>query len=376
MSLEELKKQMTDFSNVNKFVLDRFDRNLYMLKNHPLEIIKRKIYEYFLSYDNTFKIHENLNKIVSTEDNFDKLLIPITHPARSKSDTYYVNENHVLRTHTTAHQTQLLQQGEDKFIICGDVYRKDEIDMSHYPIFCQVEGVILYNKDDQIDLSEKLINILKGLTEHLFKGCESRVNPDYFPFTHPSYEMEVLYDGKWLEVLGCGIIQEKILENCNVKNKKGIAWGIGLERLAMILFKIPDIRYFWMTDNKFLDQFSSGALDVKFTPFSPLPPIYRDLSIYINNSSEILTENEKFKWTKEMDFLDEIRLCSDDSIKSIEMIDQFYNKKLDKYSICYRMHYSPNNYKIINPTDFKDEVDGLQNKIREHLKKLLWLEVR
>lgn len=173
-----------------------------------------------------------MDKFVSIEDNFDNLLIPLTHPSRTKSDTYYANSQYVLRTHTTAHQTQLLKTGIDNFLVCGDVYRRDEVDSSHYNIFHQLEGIILHDKTKQVDLEVELVGLMSGLCEHLFPGCEYRVKSDYFPFTNPSWEIEVLYQSKWLEILGCGIIQSSILDNCSRIDKNGIAWGIRIRKIS------------------------------------------------------------------------------------------------------------------------------------------------
>lgn len=360
----------TAYSNITKNILEKTNRNLYKIPNHPLEIIKRKIYEYFASTSYPFEYFEDLPKVVSIEDNFDKLLIPYDHPARGKTDTYYIDETHVLRTHTTAHQNQLIEEGHEYFIACGDVYRKDEYDSHHSPIFHQVEGVVLFDKDDKVDLSEKLIGLLAGLVNHLFPKCEYRTNTDYFPFTDPSYEVEVKYQDKWLEILGCGIIQPKILENTGKKDKKGIAFGLGLERLAMILFDIPDIRYFWMEDPKFLDQFKSGEI-TKFIPFSPLNPIYKDVSMFIQSIDVV--DN---KWMRENDLIDVIRDHCEDWICSIECIDSIYLEKKQKYTRCYRVTYKPKDYTITNPAEFNDVVNSIQNNIIRELRKLDWIEIR
>ncbi len=228
-----------EYSNIPKSILNKLDKNLYQIKSHPLEIIKTKIFNYFISKNITdWNIYENLSKVVSIENNFDKLLIPQTHPSRSKSDTYYLNSNQVLRTHTTAHQVELLELGLNNFLICGDVYRRDEVDSHHYNIFHQLEGVILYEESEQIDIQKILIELMTGLCEYLFPGSEYRVKSDYFPFTNPSFEIEVNYNNVWLEILGCGIIQPQILTNSGRNKKKGIAWGLGLERLAMIYYLI------------------------------------------------------------------------------------------------------------------------------------------
>ena len=198
-------------SNITPGIQEKLGRNLHNRQNHPLEIIKNKIYEYF---GESFEKFDNLNPVVKIEENFDKLLIPKDHPARAQSDTYYVDENQVLRTHTSAHQNDLLRQGKTRFLATGDVYRKDDIDATHYPVFHQMEGVCIV--DDDKDAAEELKSILSGLVNKLFPNCEYHFKEDYFPFTEPSFEVEVLYNEKWLEILGCGVVHSKIMENCGL----------------------------------------------------------------------------------------------------------------------------------------------------------------
>lgn len=361
----------TEYSNIPKSVTNKLGRNLHQIKSHPLEIIKTKIFDYFMAKNNIqWNIYENLSKKVSVENNFDKLLIPQNHPSRSKSDTYYINSNEVLRTHTTAHQTELLELGLNNFLICGDVYRRDEVDSHHYNIFHQLEGVILYDKDENIDLEKTLVDLMSGLCQYLFPESEFKVKSDYFPFTNPSFEIEVYYSDKWLEILGCGIIQPKILENSGRENKKGIAWGLGLERLAMVLFDIPDIRYFWMEDEKFLSQFNSGKIS-KFIQFSPLDPIYKDISLYVNSE-----DLDSGIWTRLNQFYEVIRDLANDWIGEIKQIDSFYNKKISTQSYCFRLTYSPKDYKITNPSKFNEIVNSIQTNLVSELKKLDWIKIR
>lgn len=354
-----------EYSNVPSSIIEKMEYNLIKIPNHPLSIIKNKIYDYFKTKRNDWNIFEDLSKVVSVEDNFDKLLIPKTHVSRSKSDTYYVNETTVLRTHTTCHQSQLLEQNYNNFLICGDVYRRDEIDRSHYNIFHQLEGVILYDINDNIDLEKELKDLMTGLCEYLFPSCEYRVNSDYFPFTNPSFEIEVKFMDKWIEILGCGIIQNSILENANRNDKKGIAWGLGLERLAMVLFDIPDIRYFWIKDEKFLKQFKENTI-TKFKPFSKLNPISRDLCVYVNENID-----DKENWLKTNDFFEIIRDLTNGWICEVIHINTF---KLESvYSLCFRVSYSPKDYTINNPAKFKDIVKENHDNLLVELKKLSWI---
>lgn len=361
-----------EYTNIPQSVINKLNKNLYQIPSHPLEIIKKKIFDYFKSKRSDWIIREDLPKVVSIQDNFDKLLIPPTHPSRTKSDTYYLNPNQVLRTHTTAHQTNLLEQNDiNSFLICGDVYRRDETDSHHYNIFHQVEGACLYPLDEQIDLEKELIGMMEGLCECLFPGCEYRVKPDYFPFTNPSYEVEVYYNSEWLEILGCGVIQPAILENSNRTDMKGIAWGLGLERLAMVLFDIPDIRYFWMEDPKFLEQFKSGTI-TKFIPFSPLDPISKDIAMFVKSEDV----NANGIWTRLNQLNEEIRSCTDDLVGDIKCIDSFYHSKKNALSYCFRLIYSPKDYKITNPSEFNNLVNKVQTDLVNHLRTLNWIEIR
>ena len=282
-----------------------------------------------------------------------------------------MNPKQVLRTHTTAHQVELLELGLNNFLICGDVYRRDEVDSHHYNIFHQLEGVILYDEIEQVDMEKILVELMTGLCEHLFPNCKYRVKPDYFPFTNPSFEIEVNYNNKWLEILGCGIIQPQILSNSGRDGKKGIAWGLGLERLAMVLFDIPDIRYFWMEDEKFLSQFESGEI-TKFIPFSPLEPIYKDISLYVLSKDM----DEQNNWMRLNQFYEEIRDGTDDWVGEIKQIDCFYNKKISAQSYCFRLIYSPKDYKITNPGEFNDVVNKIQTELVIKLKKIDWIQIR
>lgn len=138
-----------DFTNVTPHVLSYVSQNLHNKKNHPLNLLKHRIIRYMYgSYINRrgnplFSVYDNLLPIVTTYQNFDSLLVPPDHPSRKKSDTYYLNSSYLLRPHTSAHQNELIKSGLDHFLVIGDVYRRDEIDSKHYPVFHQCEAVRL-----------------------------------------------------------------------------------------------------------------------------------------------------------------------------------------------------------------------------------------
>lgn len=342
-----------DKSNITDGIRERMGKNLHNKNNHPIEIIKRKIHEHF---GESFLKFDNLDPVVKIEENFDKLLIPKDHPARAKSDTYYVDETQVLRTHTSAHQNELMSSGHKKFLVTGDVYRKDEIDSSHYPVFHQMEGVCIM--EDGQDAKEELLKALDGLVAHLFPGHEYRVSDDYFPFTDPSIEIEVKFGDKWLEILGGGVVQQKILDNCGIKGKTAWAFGLGLERLAMILFKIPDIRYFWTDDVRFVKQFESGSI-IEFKEYSKYPSCYKDITFWLN---------DEYKYN---DFCEIVREIGGDIVESIEVKDNFTHPKTGRVSHCYRVSYRSNDRSLTN-----EEVDKAQNEIRNLVEKQMNLELR
>lgn len=354
------------YSNIPASIEAKIGKNLHNTKNHPVEIMKRRMFDYFRSVkEYKFEYFDNLSPFVSTVDNFDKLLIPSNHPSRSKSDTYYVNEGTVLRTHTSAHQNELLAKGYNNFLVVGDVYRKDEIDCSHYPVFHQVEGVAKVPDDANAEgrAKDELIKILNGLVEYLFPGCKYRTNDDYFPFTDPSFEYEVEYRGNWLEILGCGVVHKEILENNGLTGAYW-AFGIGLERLVMVQCDIPDIRYIWSDHPRFLEQFSSGEI-VKFKPYSELPTMYKDISFWI--PPEMMVDG---KWLEENDFFEIARDIMGDWVESIKLKDEFNHPIKKMTSRMYRTIFSPSDPDLSDPADFTKICNSKQIDFRNGLNRL------
>jgi phenylalanyl-tRNA synthetase alpha subunit len=164
--------------NITLDIAQRVGKNLHLQPKHPINIIKERIESYWKSRIRGIEMFDNLHPLVSTQSNFDSLLIDEGHVSRSRSDTYYYNHNTVLRTHTSAHQTELLSKGLTSFLVTGDVYRRDEIDSSHYPIFHQMEGVKLLTElcDDNCMTFEERVQVvehdlkegLEGLARELF----------------------------------------------------------------------------------------------------------------------------------------------------------------------------------------------------------------
>jgi phenylalanyl-tRNA synthetase alpha chain len=340
--------------------------------NHPIKIVKDLIYR-ALPY---FRTHDHLSPRVPVEENFDLLRIPPDHPSRRPSDTYYFDERFCLRTHTSAHQVQLLRDGVWQFLVTGDVYRKDAIDATHYPVFHQMEGVKVTPAG--VDPLEDLRKTVDGLLEALFPGAKSYWNTDYFPFTEPSFEVEVeiqaprtellgggkmkveVQDGtietKRMEVLGCGVIHPEIFKNAGLEGRQGWAFGLGLERLAMKLFKIPDIRLFWSKDLRFGSQFQEGKIS-EFIPFSKHPTCYKDITFWVPDQ---YSPN---------DFTEVVRDLAGDLVETVQEMDTY--ERAGRTSKCYRVVY-----RSMERTLSNEEVDKLQEGIRQEVVRRLKVELR
>ncbi|XP_045900695.1 phenylalanine--tRNA ligase, mitochondrial [Micropterus dolomieu] len=366
-----------DYTNVTQKILAKVGRNLHNQSHHPLWLMKERIKAHFYSAhinrrgNPLFSVHDNLSPVVTVEQNFDSLLIPPGHPSRKRGDNYYLNRKTMLRAHTSAHQIELVRAGLDAFLLAGDVYRRDEIDASHYPVFHQMEGVRLFSdlelfskvqNGEELSLFERggrrtpqkqethsleavkllefdLKHTLTRLVTHLFgEDLEVRWVDCYFPFTHPSFEMEVRFQGDWMEVLGCGVMEQELLNSAGAGNKAGWAFGLGLERLAMVLYSIPDIRLFWSRDERFLKQFRVQDVQqpVCFQPLSKYPPLHNDISFWLPDSRESEEGRESFTAN---DFYELVRSFGGDLVEKVSLVDEFTHPKTGRRSQCYRIIY-------------------------------------
>ena len=221
---------------------------------HPINHMKDSIMNLLVSFG--FEIIDG-PEIETEEFNFDMLNIKKTHPARQMHDTFYVEKkSNLLRTHTSPVQIRGLLEKKPPlaFISGGKVYRKDD-DATHLPMFHQVEGILV---DEGISFAQLKDLIYKIIYSLFGKNVELRFRPSYFPFTEPSAEVDILSkEGKWLEILGCGIVNPAVLENCNIDSNKyrGLAFGLGIERIAMLKHGVTDIREFYKSNLDFLSQF-------------------------------------------------------------------------------------------------------------------------
>lgn len=299
-------------------------------------------------------------EIVPADISFDLFDFPPDHPARSKSDTYYVDDENILRTHTTVCWYYYLMEEEIKERIkknepvgCfsfGKVYRKDEIDRNHMNVFHQIDGWYLAPKSlktiGQKDLEEALGNIAKAVFGPQVKY---RLNKDTFPYTDPSLEMEVEIDGKWVEVVGCGVVKGSVLEKLGVdsSNYTGWAFGFGLERLAIVSMSLPDIRLLWSQDDRVKKQLKLGN---KYKEVSKYPPATRDISFVVNKD---FIPNNYFDLIRET--------VGENMIEEVKLIDKYENdEKFGKDNISYAYRIV---YRSVDKTLTSQEVDEVHKKL-------------
>jgi phenylalanyl-tRNA synthetase alpha chain len=221
---------------------------------HPVSLTLRRVEELFHSVG--FDVAEG-PEIESDFYNFTALNIPENHPARAMHDTFYVDEQHVLRTHTSPVQVHYMQDKQPplKIIAPGRVYRVDS-DATHSPMFHQVEGLWV---DENISFAN-LKGVVQDFLQRFFErdDLQVRFRPSFFPFTEPSAEMDMSWNGGWLEIGGCGMVHPEVFRHVGIDSEKyrGFAFGLGIERLTMLRYGVNDLRLFFDNDLRFLSQFS------------------------------------------------------------------------------------------------------------------------
>ncbi len=303
-------------------------------------------------------------KIVTVEQCFDLLNMPKDHPARKETDTYYVDDTHVLRTHTTVFWSfylkdkeileKLEKQGEIKALAPGIVFRKDEIDRNHYPAFHQIDGLLICKKSKKVITQEDLKDIQIELAKGIFgSDIEWKFAPDKFPYTVESIEMNIKFNGEWIEVSGAGLVHPQCLKNfgLNPKIYNGWAFGFG-DRLAMIKMGIPDIRILWSDDPRVTSQFKN--INSKYREVSKYPSISRDISFIIDKNINL---NNYYEIVRDFD---------NGLIQEIKLLDEYEDENKfgkNKKSYTFRIIYCSFERNLNN-----QEVNKIQEKIREKTK--------
>lgn len=314
-------------TNVTAFILEKTCRKLHSRTNHPICIVKNSIFS-FLQERRVDCLRDDFPCAVTETTNFDTLLFDKQHSARAPSDTFFVQRGWVLRTHTTCHGPQLLRDGHRFFAVAGDVFRRDRIDRSHHAAFHQLDVVRVCAS--RTAAMRQMRSDAEALIQRLFgERTAFRWRRGAFPFTQPSFELEVAdAAGNWIEVAGCGLLQAQILQEAGVTEAAAYAAGVGLDRIAMLLTHIDDIRVLWSEDRRFLRQFSDGSLH-RFVPLSAFPAVHRDISFWLPQSSSF-AENDLYAV---------IRDFGGDLVESVERIDAYRCPVRRQNSACFRVTY-------------------------------------
>lgn len=357
---EELKANLNQRKDTEALRMQRYLSmdDLSRKVGSPInEIVKRILnIEEFKNFD-IIKAPE----MVPTDVTFDLYNFAPDHPARSRSDTYFLDDKYILRPHTTVMWYYYLTQEEIKkkivneetlgFFSFGKVYRKDEIDRNHMNVFHQMDGGFLIPKSKKEITIEDLQNVLSDIAKAVFgENIQYRFNKDTFPYTDPSLEMEVLIGDRWVEVLGCGIMTDTIIKNLGLDPEKWSNWafGFGLERLAIISMDLPDIRLLWSDDERVTKQLNLGQ---KFVEVSKFPPIARDISFIVPKT---FVPNDYFDLAREI---------AGDLVEEINLLDKYENDtKFGSDKMSYAFHIV---YRSIERTLTSEEIDILHKKLEE-----------
>ncbi|MFT9848934.1 phenylalanine--tRNA ligase subunit alpha [Aneurinibacillus sp. REN35] len=243
-------------------------RSIQMGNRHPLTLVSEQIEDIFLGMG--FTVAEG-PEVETDYYNFETLNLPKDHPARDMQDSFYITEDILLRTHTSPVQVRTMEKMKGdvpvKVICPGRVYRRDNDDATHSHVFNQVEGLMVGENVRMSDLKGVLLNFARQM---FGEGTNIRLRPSFFPFTEPSAEVDVscsICGGKgcrvckhtgWIEILGSGMVHPRVLEMAGYDSEKytGFAFGMGIDRIAMLKYGIDDIRHFYMNDVRFLKQFN------------------------------------------------------------------------------------------------------------------------
>ena len=302
-------------------------------------------------------------EVITPELVFDLFNFPKDHPARSASDSYFLDANHVLRPHTSLMwkyyldipeiKKRLEENGSIGVLSFGKCYRRDEIDWQHSNILHQIDGFFVIRKDIKTLDQKDLENILVEVCEALYgKDVKYKFVVDHFPYTDPSVEMNIEMNGQMVEILGAGIAHPNVLKNLGIDPEKYNAWafGFGSDRLAMIKQNIPDIRLLYSQDERVTKQLAD--LEHKFVPVSKYPPITRDISFIVDKSFDL---NAYYELIRE--------IAGSEMTEEVKLLDKYKNEaKFGKDKISYTFRTI---YRSLDRTLTSEEVDTKHKKLEE-----------
>lgn len=303
----------------------------------------------------------DIPKIVTVEQEFDLLNAPKDHPSRRETDTYYLDDTHILRTQMTVFWSfylkdpiilnRLKENGELMALSRGIVYRKDEVDRRHFPAFHQIDGLYICKKDKKIMTKKDLEEVQMDMAKSVFgEGIECKFKEDSFPFTVQSVEMDMMFNGEWMEVNGAGLVHPQVLKNFGLDPEVYNGWAFGFgDRLAMVKMAIPDIRILWSEDPRITSQFKN--IDSKFKEVSRYPGTSRDISFIMDKDINL------------NGYYEIVRDFADNLVQEVKLIDEYEDPKKfgpGKKSYTFRVVYGSMERTLTN-----EEVNKIQDAIRE-----------
>jgi phenylalanyl-tRNA synthetase alpha chain len=312
-------------------------------------------------------------RIVTVEQCFDLLNMPQDHPARKETDTYFLDDINILRTHTTTFWSFYLKDqeilkklddnGEIGALCSGIIFRKDEVDRHHMNFFHQIDGLYICKKNKKILTQDDLKDAQIDLAKSIFgPDIKYKFIDDTFPYTIESLEMDIMFKGEWMEVNGAGIVNPVVLKNFGLDPEvyNGWAFGFGLDRLAMVKMEIPDIRILWSDDERITSQFKD--INSKFKEVSKYPETSRDISFIIDKNISL------------NNYYEIVRDYAENLIEEVRLVDEYEDEKKfgkDKKSYTFRIIY-----RSLEKTLTSEEINKIQEEIREKTKQDLNAELR
>ena len=358
--IEELNKRNDVKAERIKKLLSLPD--LTKKENSPVKILVDQIIKLPRFKDFTLV---DFPKIVTVEENFDVLNTLKDHPSRRETDTYYLSDEYILRTQTTTmwpfclRNEEVLKtlekEGHFGALSSGIVFRKDEIDRNHFPAFHQIDGLYICRKDQMVITQKDLEDVEIDIAKSIFgEDVEYRFLVDSFPFTDPSVEMNIKFNGNWMEVVGSGLVHEQVLKNFGIDPEiyNGWAFGFGLERLAMVKMGISDIRIFWSDDPRITSQFKD--INSRYKEVSKYPETSRDISFVIDKNINL------------NNYYEIVRDFAENLIEEVKLIDSYEDEAKfgkDKKSYTFRIIY-----RSLERTLKSDEINKIQEEIRNKTK--------
>jgi phenylalanyl-tRNA synthetase alpha chain len=314
-------------------------------------------------------------EVITPKVVFDLFNFPPDHPARSSSDTYFVDKEHVLRPHTSMMwkyyfdipevREKLEKNGSVGALSFGKAYRRDEIDWQHTNILHQIDGLFMVRKDIKTLAQPDLEAILLEVSQTLFgKNVEYNFAVDKFPYTDPSLEMNIKWGDKWVEILGAGIAHPNVVRNLGLDPEKYNAWafGFGADRLAMIKMKLPDIRLLRSKDPRVTKQLAD--VDHEYQEVSKYPPVVRDISFVVDKAT--FNINRFYEIAREV--------IGDEYIEEMKLLDEFENEA--KFGVGKKSYTFRIVYRHLDRTLTNEEVDRMHKALEEKVKEEFGAAVR